>query len=108
MDRLPFIHNPLNFTLKYSLQLEKDTDNVWAILQQLAEEYGQTECPEQLTKDHAKEIVRYGGGELHTISALIGGVAAQEAVKIVTHQYVPMDNTYIYNGIVGSGDTYQL
>lgn len=88
--------------------MEQDTDDVWVILQQLVVEYGQTECPEHLTKDHAKEIVRYGGGELHTISALIGGVAAQEAVKIITHQYVPMNNTYIYNGIVGCGDTYQL
>lgn len=92
----------------FYLQLDEDTDDVWAILQQLAKEYGQAECPEQLTRDHAKEIVRYGAGELHSVSALIGGVAAQEAVKIITHQYVPMDNTYIYNGIVGSGDTYQL
>lgn len=107
MDTCSFMHHSLNILIFY-LQLDEDTDDVWATLQQLAKEYGQMECPEQLTRDHAKEIVRYGGGELHPISALIGGVAAQEAVKIITHQYVPMDNTYIYNGIVGSGDTYQL
>lgn len=61
-----------------------------------------------LSKSHAVEITRYGGGELHNISALIGGMAAQESVKILTHQYVPLNNTYIYNGIACCGATYEL
>jgi len=63
---------------------------------------------ELLTKDHAMEMVRYGGIELHNISALIGGIAAQEAIKIVTHQFVPFKSTYIFNGIAGCGATYDL
>jgi amyloid beta precursor protein binding protein 1 len=77
-------------------------------MQQLVREYGFSVLPENLSKNHAMEIVRYGGSELHTISALIGGVGAQEAVKIITHQYIPLDNTFIYNGIVGCGETYEL
>jgi len=46
--------------------------------------------------------VRYGGCEPQTVAALIGGVAAQEAVKLLTHQYLPLDNTYIFNGINGT------
>ena len=46
--------------------------------------------------------------ELHNIAAFVGGVGAQEAVKIITHQYVPMNNTYIYNGIAGYGAFYEL
>lgn len=57
---------------------------------------------------HAQEIVRYGGSELHNISALIGGIASQEAVKIITHQFIPINNTYIYNGIASCGATYAL
>jgi len=57
---------------------------------------------------HAQEIVRYGGIELHNISALIGGIAAQEAVKVITHQFVPLNNTYVYNGIACCGATYSL
>lgn len=57
---------------------------------------------------HAKEITRYGGGELHNVSALLGGVASQEAVKIITGQYVPLDHTYVYNGIACCGTTYAL
>lgn len=61
-----------------------------------------------VTRAHAAEITRYGGCELHNISAMIGGIAAQEAVKIITHQYVPLNNTYIYNGIASCGATYEL
>lgn len=42
---------------------------------------------------------RYGAAELHTLSAFIGGVAAQEAIKIITHQFIPFNNTYIYNAM---------
>ena len=61
-----------------------------------------------LRRAHAQEVTRYGGAELHTTSALIGGVAAQEAVKVLTHQYVPLDNTYIFNGIASCAATYKL
>ena len=63
---------------------------------------------ELLTKDHAMEMVRYGGIELHNISALIGGIAAQETIKILTHQFVPLKSTYIFNGIAACGATYDL
>lgn len=60
------------------------------------------------TDAYAQEMVRYGGCELHTISAVIGGIASQEAVKVITHQYVPLNNTYIFNGIASCGSTYEL
>ena len=61
-----------------------------------------------ISKDHALEITRVGACEIHNIAALIGGIASQEIVKIITKQYVPMNNTYIYNGIAGVGATYEL
>jgi len=53
-------------------------------------------------KECLAEITRYGASEIHTVSAFIGGVAAQEVIKILTKQYVPLNNTFIYNGIFGS------
>lgn len=47
----------------------------------------------------AREVARAGGGELHNTSALTGGMVAQEIIKIVTKQYVPVDNTCIFDGI---------
>jgi hypothetical protein len=62
---------------------------------------------ENVTKDHAVEIVRYAGVEVHNISAIIGGVAAQEVVKLITRQYVPFNNTYFYNGITCIGSRFE-
>lgn len=47
--------------------------------------------------DHIIEFCRYGGSEIHSIAAYVGGVASQEVVKIITKQYLPLNNTYIYN-----------
>lgn len=47
----------------------------------------------------AQEVARAKGGELHNISALTGGMVSQEIIKIITKQYVPIDNTVIFDGI---------
>lgn len=52
------------------------------------------EAPKEL-----EETVRAGGCQLPAIGAFMGGVASQEIIKIITHQYVPMTNSIIYNGI---------
>jgi hypothetical protein len=38
--------------------------------------------PRRLTEAYAKEICRFAAGEIHPVAALIGGVVAQEAVKV--------------------------
>ncbi|KAG9229360.1 hypothetical protein BJ875DRAFT_200570 [Amylocarpus encephaloides] len=47
----------------------------------------------------AEEVARAKGGELHNISSLTGGMVAQEVIKIVTQQYIPIDNTCVFDGI---------
>jgi amyloid beta precursor protein binding protein 1 len=47
----------------------------------------------------AQEVARSAGGELHNISAVTGGMVAQEMIKIITKQYIPIDNTCIFDGI---------
>ncbi|KAK4230036.1 putative NEDD8-activating enzyme E1 regulatory subunit [Podospora fimiseda] len=49
--------------------------------------------------DAAGEVARAEGGELHNVSALVGGMVAQELIKIITKQYIPIDNTCVYDGI---------
>ena len=47
-----------------------------------------------------KELDRAGGeAELHNIAALVGGMVAQEVIKVVTRQYVPVDNTCVFDGV---------
>lgn len=47
----------------------------------------------------AQEVARAAGAELHNVSAAMGGMVAQEMIKIVTKQYIPIDNTCIFDGI---------
>ena len=46
-----------------------------------------------------QEVARARGGELHNLSALTGGMVAQEAIKVMTKQYVPADCIVVYDGI---------
>ncbi|KAF4865836.1 NEDD8-activating enzyme E1 regulatory subunit [Colletotrichum siamense] len=47
----------------------------------------------------AHEVSRARGGELHNVSATAGGMVAQETIKIITNQYIPIENTCIFDGI---------
>ena len=44
---------------------------------------------------HVIEFCRHGAAELHSVASYVGGVVSQEVIKILTHQYVPLYNTYI-------------
>ena len=49
--------------------------------------------------DICAEMTRAGGAELHNIAALVGGLVAQEFIKVITKQYIPVDNTCLFDGI---------
>jgi len=57
---------------------------------------------------YAKEVVRYYNAEIHNIASVMGGVASQEVVKLITGQYVPMDGTYVFNGICSVAGVYKV
>ncbi|KAL7536428.1 hypothetical protein ACHAXR_007154 [Thalassiosira sp. AJA248-18] len=98
------------------LALEADANEVYKCMVQIATSMGLAEC--DLIKEHlldqvkgkdlAREVVRYDEAEIHNIAAVVGGVASQEAVKLITGQYVPFDDTYVYNGIVSTAGVYRF
>ena len=49
--------------------------------------------------DYVGELVRFGSAEVHCIAAIVGGIAAQEAIKLLTAQFVPLCGTLIYNAM---------
>lgn len=55
-----------------------------------------------------QELRRAEGGELHNISSLTGGLVAQEALKVLTRQYVPLDNTCVFDGARSRSEMYRL
>jgi len=62
----------------------------------------------QIADEPIFEICRYGNSQLHSIAAFIGGVAAQEIIKLVTMKWVPLNNTFVYNGIKGSSSSIEM
>ncbi|KAI4182434.1 MAG: hypothetical protein L6R41_005988 [Letrouitia leprolyta] len=56
----------------------------------------------------SEELIRADGAELHNISALTGGMVAQEAIKILTKQYIPIDNTCVFDGIASKSTVFRV
>ncbi|GFH24172.1 NEDD8-activating enzyme E1 regulatory subunit [Haematococcus lacustris] len=55
-------------------------------------------CP-TLQDDYLQEMVRFGAGELHVVAAFMGGMAAQEIIKLVTGQFTPVAGTLVYTAM---------
>ena len=55
-----------------------------------------------------KEIGRADGAELHNISAVTGGMVAQEVIKVLTKQYVPVDNTCVFDGVASRAAVFNI
>uniref|UniRef100_A0AAV1T7A5 NEDD8-activating enzyme E1 regulatory subunit n=1 Tax=Peronospora matthiolae TaxID=2874970 RepID=A0AAV1T7A5_9STRA len=82
-------------------------DRAWLVTRARALAAG-SDVAKWISDDHAMEMTRSCQVELHNIAALMGGVAAQEAVKLITHQFEPLNHTYVFNGISGVAATYRL
>lgn len=55
-----------------------------------------------------RELDRADGAELHNIAALTGGMVAQEVIKVITKQYVPVDNTCVFDGIQSKAAVFNI
>eukprot|EP00545_Synedropsis_sp_CCMP1620_P000611 CAMPEP_0119007142 /NCGR_PEP_ID=MMETSP1176-20130426/2799_1 /TAXON_ID=265551 /ORGANISM="Synedropsis recta cf, Strain CCMP1620" /LENGTH=532 /DNA_ID=CAMNT_0006959217 /DNA_START=33 /DNA_END=1627 /DNA_ORIENTATION=+ len=79
---------------------EQDVDLLQQKIQQVCLDLQLTNCDLIQTtllaannRKFALELARYANAEIHTIASVVGGVASQEAVKLITGQYVPLNNT---------------
>ncbi|XP_052010067.1 NEDD8-activating enzyme E1 regulatory subunit isoform X2 [Xyrauchen texanus] len=89
----------------YNYQVEEDINKLKQCVNSLLQEYS---LSVNVKDDYIYEFCRYGAAEPHTIAAFMGGSAAQEAIKIITHQFVPFNNTFIYNAMSQTSATFQL
>ena len=80
------------------------TDTLVESLRKSAEARGTTDVDTKAGEERIglviREMARAGGAELHNISALMGGMVAQEAIKVVTRQYVPVKGVCVFDGVV--------
>ncbi len=97
---------------KHEQDLRIMTDYSQAILDGLRKEAPSTEDDIEDAKKTVdkvmRELLRAGRGELHNISALTGGMVAQEVIKVITKQYIPVDNTCIFDGIASRSAVVKL
>ncbi|XP_053560129.1 NEDD8-activating enzyme E1 regulatory subunit isoform X2 [Bombina bombina] len=89
----------------YNYQVEGDFGKLKSSLNGFLQEYG---LSLSIKDDYIQEFCRYGAAEPHTIASFLGGAAAQEAIKIITRQFVIFNNTFIYNGMLQTSATFQL
>ncbi|XP_053987743.1 NEDD8-activating enzyme E1 regulatory subunit isoform X2 [Hylaeus anthracinus] len=84
-------------------QVEPDIVKLKACITKLLIEWG---CGPLAKDDYVHEFCRFGGAELHSVSAFLGGLAAQEVIKFVTNQYKPVHNTFIYDAVTSNSETF--
>uniref|UniRef100_A0A4W6CJA7 NEDD8-activating enzyme E1 regulatory subunit n=1 Tax=Lates calcarifer TaxID=8187 RepID=A0A4W6CJA7_LATCA len=89
----------------YNYQVEEDISKLKLCVNGLLQEYS---LNVNIKDDYIHEFCRYGAAEPHTVAAFLGGSAAQEAIKIISHQFVPFSNTFIYNAMSQTSATLQL
>lgn len=76
-------------------------------IQVFIEEFQITSLPNSVLETF-KEICCHNSTNYHNTSSFIGGVAAQEALKLITSQYVPLDNVFIFDGIRSMSIKYKV
>ncbi|KAG0175434.1 NEDD8-activating enzyme E1 regulatory subunit [Apophysomyces sp. BC1034] len=83
---------------------------ILAILQSvgISEEKAQELLKCDLMDKASTNYVRFANRETTNLAALIGGLVSQEAIKLITHQYIPINNTCVFNGIASTSSVFEL
>jgi NEDD8-activating enzyme E1 regulatory subunit len=68
-------------------------------LSQNVESWTSDEEKQGLINKCTEEVRRAKGAEMHNISSVTGGMVAQEAIKLLTRQYVPVNGVCVFDGI---------
>jgi len=77
--------------------LDSDIPLLKIIVDSLISELGTSSA--LIKDDYIHEICRFGASELHSIASILGGVGSQEVIKLITKQFLPCNNTFIFNGV---------
>ncbi|XP_032833388.1 NEDD8-activating enzyme E1 regulatory subunit [Petromyzon marinus] len=85
--------------------VDRDVAELRACVAGLLHEWG-LHCT--VKDEYLHEFCRYGAAEPHTVASFIGGTAAQEAIKVITHQFVPFNDTFIYNAMAQTSLTLRI
>lgn len=93
---------------KMKWDMTQFTDTIIENLKKAATVQVETEAAQERISKVIMELARAGPAELHNISALTGGMVAQEVIKVLTRQYVPVDNTCVFDGIRSVSQVFRI
>lgn len=55
-----------------------------------------------------KELFLHKTSSYHNICSLMGGIVGQEVLKILTQQYIPLDNLFVFNGVTSTSEKWKI
>lgn len=58
--------------------------------------------------DTFKEVLSHSATNYHNTSSLLGGIVGQEVLKIVTAQYIPLDNLLVFDAIKSTSERWKV
>lgn len=64
----------------FNSEIDEDIPRLKAVAASVLSDMGLNGAP--LSEDLITEMCRFGGAEIHTVAAFIGGVASQEVIKV--------------------------
>lgn len=70
--------------------------------------FSEDEEKQEAVEKSKEEVKRAQGGEMHNISSVTGGMVAQEAIKLLTRQYVPVDGVCVFDGIRSKAQVFKI
>lgn len=76
-----------------------DVEEDAAVLKGLLATVADVSTAMAVNDDMIHEMVRFGGSELHSVASIMGAMASQEVIKLLTSQCVPLSGTLIYDGM---------
>ena len=83
----------------YDGELEEDVALLKGAVGGVLAEAGIANATTSVSDDLVVEMVRCGGGELQVVGAMMGAMASQEAIKLLTRQFVPLPGVLVFNGM---------
>lgn len=85
----------------------KTAENFGSYVESFKDIYSLEEVPKHACNT-LKELFLHNTSNYHNICSFMGGIVGQEVLKILTQQYIPLDNLFIFNGVNSTSEKWKI
>eukprot|EP00003_Mantamonas_plastica_P029030 TRINITY_DN6812_c0_g1_i2.p1 TRINITY_DN6812_c0_g1~~TRINITY_DN6812_c0_g1_i2.p1 ORF type:complete len:236 (+),score=82.45 TRINITY_DN6812_c0_g1_i2:405-1112(+) len=82
---------------------QADVEAVMDLCKTIMEDRKVKRGPKDLDQEFVINLVNGIGMEIAPVCAILGGIVAQEVIKVISHNDTPIQNLFLYDGLNGSG-----